>query len=364
MNQRIQNVINWLKNENIDAAFITAPSNIFYFSQFFTDPHERLVGLAIFQDEEPFLICPQMEMPEVRKVGWEQGVVGYDDTDDPWTIMKQQFDSRLQTVGSCAIEKDHMSVSRYEALRKQFQTTWFVAADKMINELRVVKDDDEIHLLRQACDLVDQAIQLGVNELEVGKTELEIVAKIEYEVKKMGAEMAFSPLVLTGENAASPHGRPGETKIKKGDFVLFDIGVRYQGYCSDISRTVAFGHISKEQEIIYETVLEAQKAAIQAVKKGELAKTLDITARTIIRKKGFGNYFPHRLGHGLGISIHEYPSITEMNELRLQPGMVFTIEPGVYVEGKAGVRIEDDVLVTKQGVEVLTKYPKELQIIN
>lgn len=363
MGQRLQNLITWLRNNNIDSAFITLPSNIFYLSGFFTDPHERLLGLAVFQDTEPFLICPKMEVSEVKNADWSHEIIGYNDTDDPWSFVQNRSTARIKSLQTLAIEKDHLSVNRYEALQARFPQASFVPADALLNELRLIKDDEEIKLLKEACRLVDQAIEVGVKEIEEDKTELEIIAKIEYEVKKWGADMAFSPLVLTGANAASPHGTPGKTKIKKGDFVLFDLGVIYKGYCSDITRTVAFGKISEEQEAIYQVVLEAQEAAIQAVKVGEPVKTLDQTARHIIHDKGYGNYFPHRLGHGLGISVHEYPSITETNDLKLEAGMVFTIEPGIYIEGVAGVRIEDDILVTDRGVEMLTNYQKSLQFI-
>lgn len=153
------------------------------------------------------------------------------------------------------------------------------------------------------------------------------------------------------------------TKIKKGDFVLFDLGVVYEGYCSDITRTVAYDHFNEEQEKIYNTVLKAEIEAINATKPGVQAKDLDNIARNIITEAGYGQYFPHRLGHGLGIGVHEYPSVTNTNELVIQEGMVFTIEPGIYVPNVAGVRIEDDIFVTKDGVEILTAFPKELQII-
>lgn len=170
-------------------------------------------------------------------------------------------------------------------------------------------------------------------------------------------------MVLTGTNGALPHGTPGDTKIKKGDLVLFDLGVVHKGYCSDITRTVAYGEISAEQEKIYNTALKAQLAAIEKVKAGVPAKEVDLTARNIIKDAGYGDYFPHRLGHGLGASVHEFPSITETNEMALQENMVFTIEPGIYVPGVAGVRIEDDIVVTKDGYEILTEFPKELTYV-
>ena len=204
-----------------------------------------------------------------------------------------------------------------------------------------------------------------MHEIKEGKTELEIVAAIEYELKKKGiTDMSFATMVLTGANGASPHGTPGQTKIQKGDFVLFDLGVIVDGYCSDITRTVAYGEMNDKQKEIYDTVLKAQLAAIDASFPEVTCATVDLTARKIISDAGYGEYFPHRLGHGLGIGVHEYPSLTETNELQLEAGMVYTIEPGIYVPNVAGVRIEDDILVTKNGVEILTKFPKELQYIN
>lgn len=257
-----------------------------------------------------------------------------------------------------------MSVDRYEQLGGLFSGSSFIPIEHKIEQIRLIKTEAELKILKEAALLADYAVQVGVDEIAEGKTEAEIVAKIEYEMKKKGVTaMSFDTMVLTGKNGALPHGTPGETKIKKGDLVLFDLGVVHKGYCSDITRTVAFGDISDEQKKIYDTVLEAQIAAVEKVKAGVKASEIDLTARNIIREAGFGDYFPHRLGHGLGASVHEFPSITETNSMELQENMVFTIEPGIYVPGVAGVRIEDDLVVTKDGVQVLTEFPKTLQVI-
>ena len=152
-------------------------------------------------------------------------------------------------------------------------------------------------------------------------------------------------------------------KVKNGDFVLFDLGVVYEGYCSDITRTIGFGDVPEEHVEIYNIVLKAQEAAVRSSKPGITCGEIDLTARNIIEEAGYGEYFTHRLGHGLGINIHEYPSINSTNKLVLQEGMVYTIEPGIYIPGKVGIRIEDDVVITKNGAETLTKYPKELQLL-
>jgi Xaa-Pro dipeptidase len=257
-----------------------------------------------------------------------------------------------------------MNVERFEILAALFPHTAFLSAEEKLRQLRMIKEEKEIEKLREACRLADYAVEIGCQAITEGKSELEIVAEIEFQLKKKGiTDMSFATMVLTGANGASPHGTPGLTKVKKGDLVLFDLGVIVDGYCSDITRTVAYGEISEKQKEIYDTVLKAQLAAIEASQPGVTCAEIDLTARNMISDLGYGEYFPHRLGHGLGIGVHEYPSLTESNPLRLEKGMVYTIEPGVYVPNIAGVRIEDDILVTENGVDILTKFPKELQIL-
>ncbi|MGV3464735.1 MAG: M24 family metallopeptidase [Heyndrickxia sp.] len=364
MNQRLQSLTEWLKVQNIDAAFITSSENVFYLSGFNSDPHERLLGVAVFQDKEPFLICPALDVNDAKQSGWEYEVIGCSDTDNAWDIVAKNINSRVEKVQRMALEKEHINLERYEEILKRFSEATFVAAEEKLRELRLVKDENEKRILKKAAEFADFAVQVGINEIAEGKTELDIIAAIEYELKKKGiSQMSFDTMVLTGNNAASPHGNPGLTKIKKGDLVLFDLGVVYEGYCSDITRTVAYDHINDEQHKIYHTVLKAEEEAVKAVKPGIKAKELDQLARDIITDAGYGEYFTHRLGHGLGIGVHEYPSVTNTNELTLKEGMVFTIEPGIYVPGVAGVRIEDDVFVTKNGVDLLTSFDKTLQII-
>lgn len=364
MNQRMNMLSQWMKEMNIDFCFLTSTENVFYFSNFFSDPHERLLGLALFQNEEPFLVCPAMEKEDARKTGWNNEIIAYSDIDNPWEMIKKAVSKRVPNPKKIGIEKEHLNVERYEEMQKQFPSVSFASAEEKLRRLRMIKSESELVSIRKACELADYAIQVGCSEIHEGKSELEILAAIEYEMKKKGVSaMSFSTMVLTGTNAASPHGTPGLTKVQKGDFVLFDLGVVVDHYCSDITRTVAYGDINEKQNEIYQAVLRGNLGAIGAGKPGLTCSEIDLTARSIIKNAGYGEYFTHRLGHGLGISIHEYPSVTETNPLSLEKGMVFTIEPGVYVPNVAGVRIEDDVVVTDSGLEVLTKFPKELQII-
>ena len=361
---QVEKIQQYLQSNNIDAAFITTPDNVFYFTGFRSNPHERLLGVLIFKDTAPFIICPKMEVPDAIASGWSEDVVGHADTDNAWDILVQTINDKVTGISSLAIEKSHMTVERLEAIQERISSIQISRIDEKINDLRVIKTEDELVNLRKAAELADFAIEVGCKEISEGKTELEILNAIELAVKEKGAaQMSFDTMVLSGLKTASPHGNPGERKIQKGDLILFDLGVVYNGYCSDITRTVAFGEPSAEQREIYETVRKAEEAAVNAVKPGVKAMELDKIARDLITEAGYGEYFTHRLGHGLGISVHEFPSITGVNEMHLEKGMVFTIEPGIYHPEITGVRIEDDVVVTEDGVEVLTKFTKELIIL-
>lgn len=363
MNQRIEKLQAWMKGSDIQVSFITSTENVFYLSGYYCQPHERLLGLAIFQEEEPFLVCPAMEKHAAKRSGWEFEIIGVSDTDQPWELLQKAVKKRISHAGKVAIEKEHMNVERFEELGKLFSGAAFVPAEEKLQKLRMIKSESELKAIEKACALADYAVEAGVSEIKEGKTELEILAAIEYALKKKGvSEMSFATMVLTGANAADPHGEPGLTKIQKGDFILFDLGVVVDRYCSDITRTVAYGDINDKQKEIYDTVRKAQATAIDASKPGVTAAEVDRAARSVIADAGYGDYFTHRLGHGLGLGVHEYPSMTATNRLVLEEGMVYTIEPGIYVPNVAGVRIEDDVCLTADGIKVLTKYPKELQI--
>src|SRR5690606_13191697 len=298
----------------------------------------------IFKDAEPFVICPLMEVPDLKASGWTFEAVGHQDTEDAWEVLASAARKRAVSFEKIAIEKSHLTVERMGRMEELFEGAMISRLDEKLNSLRNIKSEDELVKLRKAAELADYAIEVGCKEIAEGKTELEILMAIEFEMKKMGAEkMSFDTMVLSGPKTASPHGKPGSRKIQKGDFILFDLGVVYEGYCSDITRTVAFGEPSEKQREIYETVRKAEQAAIDLVRPGVKARDLDKAARDVITEAGYGEYFTHRLGHGLGISVHEFPSVTGTNEMELEEGMVFTVEPGIYHPEITGVRIEDDV---------------------
>lgn len=362
---KIEQLQQYLQTAQVDAAFITNPDNVFYVSGFRSNPHERLLGVMIFKEAEPFLICPKMEMPDAKAAGWTYEMVGHEDTQDSMELLREKVQAKVGEIGTLGIEKNHLTVDRYEALQERFNAPTFHSLDDQMNTMRVIKDEDELVILREAAQFADYAIEVAAANLKEGMTELELMTIVESALKERGIkQMSFETTILGGEKAASPHGSTGSRPFTLGDFVLLDLGVVHKGYCSDITRTLVFGEPGEKQREVYETVLRAEQTALEAVKPGIKASELDRIARDVIEEAGFGEYFTHRLGHGLGVSVHEFPSIHGANDMPMEAGMVFTIEPGIYIPGEVGVRIEDDVAVTADGYEVLTKYPKEMRVIS
>lgn len=349
---KIEKITKQLQHEQADAAWITTPLNVFYFTGYRSEPHERLFALLITANGDQTLYCPKMEVEEVKNSPFEGKIIGYLDNENPFEIDPLSFNKLL-------IESEHLTVKRQRELTQNFGVQHYGDIDQTIKELRNIKNESEIENIREAAKLADKCIEIGTEFLKVGVTEREVVNHIENEIKKFGvSEMSFDTMVLFGDHAASPHGTPGERKLVKDEYVLFDLGVIYNHYCSDMTRTVKFGTPSEEAQTIYNIVLEAETNAIEAIRAGVPLQDIDKIARDIISDAGYGDYFPHRLGHGLGLEEHEYQDVSSTNSNLLEAGMVITIEPGIYVPNVAGVRIEDDILVTENGYEILTHYDK------
>lgn len=361
----LQSLQQWVADQNYDVVYISNPTDILYFTGFHSDPEERVLALFAFPDAEPFLFTPQLEVGAAKKAGWKHDVFGYLDHEDPFQLIADHIKERTNKTTNWAIEKADLSYIRYEAIKKQFPNAQFPGnASEFLDQLKLIKSPTEIELMKEAGKQADYAFKLGFEALSTSRTEQQVVAEIEYGLMKQGVmHTSFDTIVQSGDNAANPHGVPEKRKIEANALALFDLGTVNQGYMSDASRTVAFGTLNDQQTDIYNVCLEAQLAAMDAAKPGITAEKLDAIARKIITDAGYGQYFIHRLGHGIGTSTHEFPSIMEGNQMELKPGMCFSIEPGIYVPGVAGVRIEDCVYLTDNGCEAFTHTTKELQTI-
>lgn len=253
-----------------------------------------------------------------------------------------------------------MSYSQWDSWRTKLDGFELVPAGDVLTQLRMIKTPEEVAKIGAACKLADQCFQHVLRLIQPGVSEYDIGLEIEFFFRRNGAKIGFEPIVASGPNSAKPHARPTERKLAVGDFVTLDFGAELDGYNSDITRTMVLGKASERQRQIYCRVLEAEEASIAACKPGANGKELDGLAREILDKDDLAQYFGHSLGHGLGRSVHDYGRLSVTTDQPIVEGQVWTIEPGVYIEGYGGVRIEDDVVVTRDGCTVLTSSTKEL----
>ncbi|GGC87988.1 putative dipeptidase YkvY [Thalassobacillus devorans] len=364
MKNRIAKLANWLEDEKVDFVFINSVTNIYYYTGFTCKPYERLVGLFVFSEADPIMVCPKLEEEQVKQSGWSYGIISYQDSEDPWSKIKESLDRERINPASYAIEESVLSYKRSLKLQGLFPSAFIVPLDEVINQERLIKSEQEVEAMIDSSRIAEYGIEVGIQALREGITEIELVAHIEYKQKKKGIRhMAAPPMALFGKNSGHPHGKPGLRKLEEGDFVMLDLGVILNGYCSDITRTFVYHRVSNHKKEIYETVLEANQKAIESCKPGMTIGEIDRISRKVITEAGYGDYYPHRVGHGIGLEGHEYPSLHQNNDNVLREGMTFTIEPGIYIPEIGGVRIEDEILVTKDGYKLLTQYPKKLQVI-
>lgn len=345
-----------MDRHSLDAMLITSPKHVYYLTGFATNPHERLLALVLPRGEEARLLVPALDYEAAQAASSVASIHTHQDTDNAYEILGRLLPSGMAALG---VEKDDLNVNRFEAVSAVASASSYVDIGLPLREMRAVKIPEEVERMKRAVRLVEDVLRAGVSLVKPGVTEIELVAELEYRMKKLGADgPSFDTMVLTGPKTALPHGSPDERKVAEGELILFDLGVYADGYASDITRTFAVGEVSDELRRIYDAVLQGNLRAIEAIRPGVSLGSLDRAARDTIAAAGYGPYFNHRLGHGLGMDVHEYPSIHGKNEDAAIEGMTFTVEPGVYVPGVGGVRIEDDVLVTAGGVEVLTTFPK------
>lgn len=296
----------------------------------------------------------------------ENGIRGFEvqmvDREHPYTALLNQAiaDFGITVLG---YEEDYLTVAEFMGYEKKLNAK-LVPMNRKINGFRGVKEAWELDVMRKAQNITDAAFTEVLTKIRAGMTEKELCAELIYCLYKNGAEgLSFDPIVVSGPNTSLPHGVPGERKLQEGDFITMDFGVLYHGYCSDMTRTVALGYATEEMKKIYETVRQAQLAGIAATKAGVKGKDVDGAARKVISDAGYGAYFGHGYGHSLGLEIHEMPGCSPSGETVMEAGAVASAEPGIYLPGKFGVRIEDVVIFTEDGCENITHSPKNLIII-
>ena len=284
------------------------------------------------------------------------------DRQNPYTkLLKEAItDFGITCLG---YEENYLTVAEFRLYEKNLDVT-FVPMHKEISAFRCIKEEWELELMRKAQDITDAAFAEICTKIKAGMAEKEVCAELIYCLLKNGADgLAFDPIVVSGPNTSMPHGVPGDRKLQNGDFITMDFGAAFKGYCADMTRTVALGYATEEMKTVYDTVLKAQCAAIAATKAGVKGKDVDAVARQIIQNAGYGDYFGHGYGHSLGLEVHEAPNCNPAGETVMESGMVSSAEPGIYLPGKFGVRIEDVVIFREGGCEDITHSPKNLIIL-
>jgi len=359
---RVKRIRRLMDEEDIDIVMITSEPNMLYFSGYSAISLERLITLLIRGGEDRVsLIVPKLEEKRAEENCKLRDfeLISYSDSENPIDILENILSrSRQITVG---VEETIQFKYVYPLMRR-LENIKYSLVDGLLYSLRIVKDMVEVEILKKAAEINNQVLLEAIKNVREGISEKKLMMYIRNYALEMGADEVPFALVQSGVNSALPHQEPTDRVFSKGDIIVLDIGVRYKGYYSDLTRTVVCGSPSKEQVDIFNIVLNAQQNALDTIKEDVKAEDVDLAARTTIESSGYGEYFIHRTGHGIGLEVHEPPFIKTGNKDSLKSGMVFTVEPGIYIPNQFGVRIEDNIIVTREGYINLTKLPKSIYI--
>ncbi|MBL1151105.1 MAG: Aminopeptidase YpdF [Fimbriimonadales bacterium] len=340
-----------LAGMSVDAALITNIENVRWMSGF----SGSSAAIVLSPSEAVFITDSRYDEQAHEQVkGFEIHVFA-----SP-TRQAQAIGAVIHRLGltSVSFEAEHVTFATMNSWANDIPGIEFTPVEKMISPLRMVKSAEEVEKIRRACGIGDACFEHVLRMLRPGVTEYDVALDIEFFIRRQGAKIAFDVIAVSGERSARPHGTPSERKLEVGDFVTLDFGACVDGWNSDLTRTVVIGEATDRHREVFDAVLRAEESCIAAMKPGVAAKDVDALARRILAEKGFDKYFGHGLGHGLGSTVHDVGSMNPNSTDVLEPGQVWTVEPGVYIPGFGGCRIEDDVVVTSDGVEVLTHASK------
>lgn len=364
MSSRIVRLQQQMEQKGLDCLALVPGANLLYLTGLSFHLSERPLVALFPVDASPVMIIPALEEPKVASLSGAIRTYPYTDEEGPAVAFQQACAALELAQARIGVEELRMRVMEARLLERYAPDCQLVPADDVMETLRVIKDAGEVAQMRRAVAVVEAALRAILTQIRPGMTEREVAGLLMVEILRGGSEgTPFEPIVVAGPNAALPHATPTDRPIRRGESVVIDCGAIVGGYASDITRTVALGGLPEEMVRVYEVVRRANEAGRTSVRPGRAAQDVDRAARAVIREAGYGDFFIHRTGHGLGLEVHEPPYIVEGNRRPLQAGMTFTVEPGVYLPGLGGVRIEDDVLVTPEGSETLTTFPRALMVL-
>ncbi len=364
--ERLQRLFKAMEQLEIDAIALNAGPSLTYLTGLHFHLMERPVTLLASPGERPVLILPELEQKKLDQSACRLDAFTYPENPAGWGDVFKQGLSGLKPKGKkIGVEPRQLRLLEYNYLSSIDDTLIFTDASALIASLRSVKERTEIDSMKQAVKIAQEALKATLPLARIGMSEKELANELVVQLLRQGSDPAlpFSPIVSSGPNGANPHAKPSERKLSAGDLLIIDWGASCQDYVSDLTRTFAVGEIAPEYQRIHSIVQMANKAGREAGKPGVSCKTVDQAARSVIESAGYGEKFTHRTGHGIGMECHEDPYIRADNGQILEEGMTYTVEPGIYLDGKNGVRIEDNVVVTAAGAESLSNLPRELATI-
>ncbi len=363
---RLKKLTDSLRTSRLDAAILNPGATLKYLCGVDFHLMERPVVLFVAPESDPILVLPQLETLKLDSFPFKTQGVAYGENPDEWDAAFAQAIQILDLDGKrIGVEPQQLRLLEFRRVQAVAPNADFPDAGDLFADLRLRKDDAEIASMRRAVQIAQEALEATLPSVKIGTTEKEISAELILQLLRRGSEpeLPFAPIVSAGPNSANPHASPSERKLQSGDLLVVDWGATYNGYISDLTRTFAVGAIDDEARKIHEIVQAANEAGRAAAKPGVPCAEVDRAARTVIEDAGYGKYFTHRTGHGIGMAAHEAPYMRGDNMQILEAGMTFTVEPGIYLAGRNGVRIEDNMVVTESGAESLSDLPRGIRYI-
>ncbi|MCM3412485.1 M24 family metallopeptidase [Metabacillus sp. YM-086] len=352
---KLEKIRQRFKELSIDGLLITSSYNRRYMTGF-----TGTAGVVVISEDKAVFITDFRYTEQAAKE-----IEGFEIVQHTGPIIEEVAD-QVEKLGikRLGFEQDSLTYQLFSSYKEALKSSEFIPVSGAVEKLRLIKSPAEIKILKEAAEIADAAYKHILTYIKPGLKEIDVANELEFFMRKNGAvSSSFDIIVASGYRSALPHGVASEKEIEKGDFVTLDFGAYYKGYCSDITRTFAVGEPSDELKKIYSIVLEAQLRGMNGIKPGLTGKQADALTRDYIKEQGYGEYFGHSTGHGLGMEVHEGPALSFKSDTVLEQGMVVTVEPGIYVAGLGGVRIEDDTVITEKGNESLTHSPKDLIIL-
>jgi Xaa-Pro dipeptidase len=355
-----------LHTYNLDAVILNPGPTLTHLTGLRFHLMERPVVLMLARDQEPAIVLPELELQKVASLPYKLQIFAYPENPAEWAIF---FRSAAQTLGldgkRIGVEPRQLRLLEFRYVKAGAPEADYPDASDVLSSLRLRKDQTEIQAMRQAVKIAQDALEATIPVIRIGMTEKELAAELVVQLLRNGSdpELPFAPIVSGGPNAANPHASPSERRLQAGDLLVVDWGAAYDGYISDLTRTFAVGEVDEEYLKIHKIVQQANAAGRDAAMPGVPCANVDKATREVIEKSGYGVYFTHRTGHGIGMEGHEEPYMRGDNMQILEPGMAFTVEPGIYLPNRNGVRIEDNVVITDTGVDVLSDMQREIRVV-